>query len=341
MLDKSITLGELAGMLDAELRGDANVVVNGVAPLEIASSEQITFLSNSKLAKQLDSSAAAAVVLRADVAEDYEGAHVLVVSDPYLAYAKMSQIFDPRPSRTVGIHPSAVIAESAKISASASIGANCVIGDNVVVGDHCEIYPGTVISENSCVGARGLIHANVTIYSNVRIGTDAVIHSGAVIGSDGFGFAPTSEGWVKIHQIGGVVIGDRVEIGASTAIDRGAMGDTLIADGVIIDNLVHLAHNVEIGENTALAGCVGIAGSTKIGKNCMLAGAVKVNGHISIADNCVFHGGTIVTKSIEASGTFASATPIQDVGKWRRTSVRYSQLDDIASRLKKLEKSKD
>ncbi len=335
----AITLAELGQQLGAQVAGNDATVLHGIAPLQDAGAEQLSFLASAKFEKHLSETRAGAVILKQGSDVAYEG-NVLWVDDPYAAYAKASALFDPRPKRTAGIHPSAVVAESAQIAASASIGANCVIGDNVVVGEGCEIYPGVVISEDSSLGDNCLIYANVTLYSKVRIGSDVIIHSGTVIGSDGFGFAPSAQGWIKIHQVGGVIIGDRVDIGANTAIDRGAIGDTVIHDGVIIDNQVHIAHNVEIGENTAVAGCVGIAGSAKIGKNCTFAGAVAVNGHIEIADNCHFNGGTIVTKGTTEPGMFASATPMLDVKTWRKSAVRFGQLDDLAGRIKKLEKSK-
>lgn len=335
---KSISVKALAEVLGAELRGDDSGSVDSLASLEDAKSNHLTFLSSKKYGKFLAETQAGAVILKPEFADTYRGTS-LIVDDPYLCYAKASALLDPRPRRESGVHPSAVVADTAVIGEGTSVGANCSIGENVVIGKNCEIYPGVVISEDSRLGDECLIHANVTIYSNVRVGNQVIVHSGTAIGSDGFGFAPSSQGWVKIHQLGGVVIGDRVDIGACTAIDRGAVGDTIIHDGVIIDNQVHIAHNIEIGENTAVAGCVGMAGSSKIGKNCTFAGAVAVNGHIEIADNCHFHGGTIVTKGTDEPGVYASATPMLDLKTWRRSAVRFGQLDDLAGRVKKLEKS--
>ncbi|MFL0798955.1 MAG: UDP-3-O-(3-hydroxymyristoyl)glucosamine N-acyltransferase [Agarilytica sp.] len=334
------SLKELSSHLSARLVGDGAIKLSGIASLETATSGELSFLSSKSYIGSLSNSCAGAVILREEYLAGYDGP-ALVLDDPYKAYALASALFDPRPKRIEGIHPSAVVSDSAEVAPSASVGPNCVIGDNVKVGAGCEIYPGVVISENSQLGENCLIYPNVSLYSNVRIGSNVIIHSGTTIGSDGFGFAPSAEGWVKIHQLGGVVIGDNVEIGAGTAIDRGAIGDTVIHDGVIIDNQVHMAHNVEVGENTAIAGCVGIAGSTKIGKNCTFAGAVAVNGHIEIADNCHFNGGTIVTKGTKNAGVFASATPMQDVKNWRKSAVRFGQLDDLAGRIKKLEKEQN
>lgn len=332
-----IRLADLADKLDVTLHGDGEFIVSGIASLQDASASDLSFLSSQKFEKFLAATNAGAVILKQENLAAFSG-NALVVEDPYKAYAEASAMFDPRLRRAVGIHASAVVSESAKIAASASIGAHCVIGDNVEVGEGCEIYPGVVIAENCHLGNDCLLYANVTLYSDVRIGCNVIIHSSTSIGSDGFGFAPSKDGWVKIHQLGGVEIGNNVEIGAGTAIDRGTIGDTVIHDGVIIDNQVHMAHNVEVGENTAIAGCVGIAGSTKIGKNCTFAGAVAVNGHIEIADNCHFNGGTIVTKGTKEAGAFASATPMQDVKSWRKSAVRFGQLDDLAGRIKKLEK---
>ena len=335
---KEATLRELADYLGADLQADdETIVVTGLADLQRADAAQISFLSSKTYLKYLNETKAAAVVLRADAVEGFAG-NKLILADPYEGYAKLSKFFDPRPARKVGVHPSATVAATAQIGQNTSIGANCVIEDNVVIGDNCEVYPGTVIAENSSLGDNCLIYQNVSIYSNVRIGHDVIIHSGTVIGSDGFGFAPTKQGWVKIHQIGGVVIGNYVEIGANTAIDRGALEDTVIHDGVIIDNLVHIAHNVEIGEGSAVAGCVGIAGSTEIGKRCVFGGGVLINGHIELADDTHCHGGTVVTKGTKEGGAFASATPQMEVKKWRKAMVRFGQIDEMANRLKQLEK---
>lgn len=330
-------LKQLADLLNAEMIGDPQYKVDSIATIESAEATDLTFVASEKYEKYLADTRAGIVVLSSAAADKF-GGNKLLVSNPYLAYAQLSKIFDPRPRRETGVHPSATVAETAKIAASASIGANCVIGENVVVGENVEIYPGCFVGEDSSIGDNGLIYANVSLYSNVKIGKNAVIHSGTAIGSDGFGFAPSKDGWTKIHQLGGVTIGDNVDIGANTAIDRGALEDTVIEDNVIIDNLVHIAHNVKIGSGSAIAGCVGIAGSAVIGKNCTVAGAVAINGHIDIADNTHFHGGTIVTKGNAEAGIFASATPMMEVKQWRKNSVRYRQLDDWAERLKALEK---
>lgn len=227
----------------------------------------------------------------------------------------------------------------ATLGQNIKVAPGCVVEAGAVIGDNTELCAGVVVGPNACVGSDCLLHANVTIAHHCVLGDGVKIHSGTTVGSDGFGYAPNAkEGWVKIHQLGRVVIANNVEIGANCAIDRGAIKDTHIAEGVIIDNLVHIAHNVTIGKRTAIAGCVGIAGSTNIGAGCTMGGFVAINGHLTIGDNVHFNGGTVVTKSISEAGHYASGSPMQDVRSWRRSMVRVTQLDDLASRLKALEK---
>ena len=338
MQGSTFTLQQLAEHLTCEYVGDANCQVNAIAPVELASGSDLTFVAQDRLLKLL-SECNAGVVLLSPVNQSHFSGNKLLITDPYLAYAKLSKLFDSRVLRNPGIHPSAVVSSSAKIAPTVAISANCVVGDNVEIGENTELYPGCVIGDSVVLGAGCLLHANVTLYAEVIVGDCVIIHSGTVIGSDGFGFSPSKDGWTKIHQLGRVRIGNRVEIGANTAIDRGALTDTEIGDGVIIDNQVHLAHGVKVGRNTAIAGCVGVAGSTVIGENCTVAGMVAINGHISIADNTHFNGGTVVTKGNTEPGVFASTTPLQDVRSWRKNSVRYTQLDEMAARIRKLEKA--
>ncbi|WP_188150194.1 UDP-3-O-(3-hydroxymyristoyl)glucosamine N-acyltransferase [Teredinibacter waterburyi] len=338
MQGSTFNLQQLAEHLACEFVGDASYEVNAVAPVEVATRSDLTFVAQERLLKLLAECNAGIVLLNPAHESDFSG-NKLLVTDPYLAYAKLSKLFDMRVARNQGVHPSAVVSSSAKIAPTAAVSANCVVGDNVEIGENTELYPGCVIGDGVVIGARCLLHANVTLYADVILGNDVIIHSATVIGSDGFGFSPSKDGWIKIHQLGRVRIGNRVEIGANTAIDRGALTDTEIGDGVIIDNQVHLAHGVKVGRNTAIAGCVGVAGSTVIGENCTIAGMVAINGHISIADNTHFNGGTVVTKGNTEAGVFASTTPLQDVRSWRKNSVRYTQLDEMASRIRKLEKA--
>ncbi|WP_373082365.1 UDP-3-O-(3-hydroxymyristoyl)glucosamine N-acyltransferase [Zhongshania sp.] len=331
------SLGELAEYLDAELVGDANHRINGIADLQTASASELSFINQESYAQYLAECESGAVILSDDFADKYNG-NKLIVSNTYLAYAKVSALFESLSALPAGAHPSAVIATSAEVHPSAAIGANCVIGENARIGAGVKLYSGVSIGDRATIGDNTLLHPNVVVYHSVCIGSNCIIHSGTVLGSDGFGFAPVRGGWEKIHQLGAVIIGDNVEIGSNTSIDRGALGNTVIGDNVIIDNLVHIAHNVKIGKGSAIAGCVGIAGSATLGEGCTVAGAVAINGHITIANNSHFHGGTIVTKGNTEPGVFASAPPQQDVKKWRRNSVRYTQLDDMSSRIRQLEK---
>lgn len=336
-MSSSFNLNDLATLLDAQLLGDGSCVISGIGDAATAVAGQATFISNKKYLPQLDSSAASVVLLSAPL-DKCAVANQLVVADPYLAYAKLSLIFDNRPKTPVLIHPAATIDPSAKLGANVRIAAGCVVEAGAEIGDNSELCAGAVVGPNAKLGEDCLLHANATIAHHCVLGRRVKVHSGTTIGSDGFGYAPSrEEGWVKIHQLGRVVVGDDVEIGANCAIDRGAIKDTVIADGVIIDNLVHIAHNVTIGRRTAIAGCVGIAGSTEVGAGCTMGGFVAINGHLQIADNVHFNGGTVVTKSITEAGHYASGSPMQDVRSWRRNMVRLSQLDEWVGRIKKLE----
>ena len=323
---------------DAELLGEESMIVDGLASLSKASATHLTFLSHDKYLSSLKACRAAAILLKPEHASSFSG-NRFVVSDPYLAFAVVSELFVRRTKHKAGIHVSASISPSALIADSASIGQNVVIGDHVRIGEHCEIHSNVCIGERSLIGNSCILYSNVSVYHDVKIGSHVTIHSSAVIGADGFGFAPDKNiGWRKIYQLGGVTIGDRVEVGASTTIDRGAIDDTVIADGVIIDNQVQIGHNCHVGENSAIAGCSGIAGSTTIGRGCTVAGGVGINGHISIADNSHFLGGSVVTKGTRKGGVYASGAPMMEVKPWKRSTVRVSQLDELFERVKSLEK---
>ncbi|MFT7558472.1 MAG: UDP-3-O-[3-hydroxymyristoyl] glucosamine N-acyltransferase [Flavobacteriales bacterium] len=329
-------LSELALIVDGEFRGDADTELSSLADLRAAGEQQLSFLSSDKYEAYLLESRAGAVLLKNGYEGDFTG-NTIFVPDPYLAYAKLSALFTLRSKRAAGIHPSAVIESGAKISDSAAIGPNCFVGHDAVIHDNVELYAGVAVGERCVIGEGSTLYNNVVLYHDVLLGDRVAIHANTTIGSDGFGYAPSKAGWQKIHQLGTVIIGSDVEIGANTAIDRGAIENTIIDDGVIIDNQVHIAHNVRIGKRTAIAGCVGIAGSTRLGENCAVAGMVAINGHINVADNTVFHGGTIVTRGNSEGGQFASAAPLQDVDQWRKNSVRVRQLDKLFRRVKKIE----
>lgn len=333
----TMTLGQLAEALGATLQGAEAVQITGLATLQEAGPGQLSFLANPQYRKYLEHSQAAAVLLKAADAEGFAG-NALIVPDPYLAYARISHLFDPKPKAVAGIHPSAVVAEDAQVDVSACIGPFVVIesgariGANVTLGAHC------VIGARSVIGEGGWLAPRVTLYHDVTIGKRVVIQSGAVIGGEGFGFANEKGVWQKIAQIGGVTIGDDVEIGVNTAVDRGALSDTRIGDGVKLDNQIQIAHNVQIGDHTAMAACVGISGSARIGKHCMLAGGVGLVGHIDICDNVFVSGMTMVTRSITEPGSYSSGTAMQPLADWRKSAARIRQLDDMAKRLQQLEK---
>jgi len=333
----TIKLGQLAEFLGATLRGDPETKITGLATLQEAGPAQLSFLANPQYRKYLAGSQAAALLLKEADAEGFAG-NALVVPDPYLAYARISHLFDPKPKATAGIHPSAVIAADAVVDPTASIGPFVVIEAGARVGAHVTLGAHCVVGARSEIGEGGWLAPRVTLYHDVRIGKRVVIQSGAVLGGEGFGFANEKGIWQKIAQIGGVTIGDDVEIGVNTAIDRGALADTVIGNGVKLDNQIQIAHNVQVGDHTAMAACVGISGSTKIGKHCMLAGGVGLVGHIDICDNVFLTGMTMVTHSITEPGAYSSGTAMQPAAEWRKSAARIRQLDDIARRLKQLEK---
>lgn len=340
------TLADIAERFSLRLAGrsgvtvDGAVNVRGLATLVAAEAGEISFFANLAYRKQLQETRAAAVILKENAVEDCP-VPCLVAENPYLAYARISSLFDATPRPAAGVHATAVVAPTAIISPSATIGPQCVIGADAVVGDGVVVSAGSVVGDACVVGARSYLHPRVTLYHGVTLGEDVVIHAGAVIGADGFGFAPDfgagGLGWCKIHQLGGVVIGNRVEIGANTCIDRGALDDTVIGDGVIIDNLVQIAHNVKIGDNTAIAACTGIAGSTEIGRHCTIAGAVGIVGHLKIADRVHVTAKSLVTGSITEPGSYSSGTALSPTTTWRRNAVRFSQLDSLFQRVRTLE----
>ncbi|UCX05160.1 UDP-3-O-(3-hydroxymyristoyl)glucosamine N-acyltransferase [Shewanella glacialimarina] len=333
---QQVTLKEIGQLLNATIRGDDTQIVMSVATLEDAIEGQLSFLANSKYRAQLEATQASAVLLTEKDAADYKGT-AIIVADPYVGFARVAQLLDTSPKAAVGIHPSAQIDASAKLGENVSIGANAVIGANVILSDNVQIGPGSVVGESSIIGQNSCLWANVTLYHNVHIGTDCTIHSASVIGSDGFGYANENGNWIKIPQTGGVRIGNRVEIGASTSVDRGALSHTEIHDGVIIDNQVQIAHNVVIGQNTAIAGGTIVAGSSTIGKYCIIGGGCGVSGHISIADGVHISGGTNVTSVIREKGIYSSATIAMENKLWRRNTVRFRQLDELFARVKQLE----
>jgi UDP-3-O-[3-hydroxymyristoyl] glucosamine N-acyltransferase len=334
---KSYSLAELAQYIDAELVGDPNHHVSAFASLQSAQAHDISFIASPAYARYLATSGAGAVILNHEQATLFAG-NKLVVANPYVGYARLTRLFDHSRTEVAGVHPSAVIGDGVMLGENVSIAPHAVVGRGVSLGDGVVVGPGTVIGEDTIIGNNTRLMANVTIYHGISIGSDCIIHSGSVIGADGFGFAPNGKEWIKIHQLGSVIIGNRVEIGACSTVDRGALGNTVLDDGVIIDNLVHIAHNVRLGKNCAMAATSAIAGSTTVGENCTFAGGVGVVGHIDIGDNIHFTGMTMVSSSLSEPGSYSSGTPISTTKEWRKNAVRFRQLDAIAARLSRLEK---
>lgn len=337
----SLTLADIARHLDVPLSGNAQTPIRGLATLKDAEPDQIAFLTNRAYLKDLATTRAGAVLLHPEHSKTCPVPR-LELDNPYLGYARLSQLFDPLPARDrTGIHPAAVVADDATLGEGTCVAANAVIESGAVLGERVVVGPGSVVGADSQLGEGSRLHANVTVCHGVVIGKRAILHSGCVIGGDGFGFAHDGGAWHKIAQLGGVVLGDDVEVGSCSSIDRGALGDTLIGSDVKIDSQVQIAHNVQIGDHSALAGCVGIAGSTRVGKHCMLGGGVGLSGHLTLCDGVQVTGMSLVTNSIHASGVYSSGTGAMENHQWRKNAVRFKQLDDIAKRLARLEKHRD
>ncbi|MEC7119998.1 MAG: UDP-3-O-(3-hydroxymyristoyl)glucosamine N-acyltransferase [Pseudomonadota bacterium] len=321
-------LAELASQLGAELRGDTQQVITGLASLAEAQSGHLTFLANPRYRSQLNDTQAGVVLLRAVDIGDYQG-NILIVDNPYAAFARLTHVFDQTPKRATGIHPTAQIAADALIDPTAAIGAFVVVESGAKIAANVVLEAGVQIGEYAEIGAGSWIGGHAVVHHRCLIGQRVRIHAGAVIGADGFGFAPHQGHWHRIAPLGRVVIGDDSRIGANTTIDRGALSDTRLGQNVIIDNQVQIAHNVVIGDHTAIAACCGISGSTSIGAHCVLAGGVGVVGHIQIADHVHITGMTMVTKSIEKSGSYSSGTAMSDTAHWKKMAVRMRQLPDL------------
>ena len=326
------TLRELADEFSCRLYGDPGRTVARVGTLSGAGPDAVSFLANPLYRAQLAGTRAGAVVL---AEKDRAGCPTacLVHERPYATYARIAARLHPPPESTAGVHPGAVVAASARVAPSAEIGANAVIGEGCEIGDAAVVGPGCVLGANVRVGAATRLVARVALLDGVRIGARCIVHAGAVIGADGFGFAPEGGQWVKIPQVGSVVIGDDVEIGANTTIDRGTIEDTVIEDGVKLDNLVQIAHNVRIGAHTVLAGTAAVAGSTKIGKRCMIAGGAAVINSIKVCDDVTLTVRAVVTKNIDKPGVYSGLFPAEEAAKWRRDVARFRRLDELMARV--------
>jgi UDP-3-O-[3-hydroxymyristoyl] glucosamine N-acyltransferase len=331
------TLAELSTVSGAKLRGDPQRVVDKVMPLADADETSISFLANPRYKSQLSHTRAAAVVLPPDDADDC-AADCLISDNPYLAHAKILTLLHPAREPVPGIHASAVVDESAVIDPTAEIGPGCFVGAGVRIAARTIIGPNCVVLDGVDIGPETQLVASVTLGSQTVLGARCLLHPGVVVGGDGFGLANDEGAWVKVPQVGRAVLGDDVEVGSCSSIDRGALGDTVIADGVKIDSQVHVAHNVHVGKHTAMAGCAAVAGSSTIGEYCTLAGAAGVTGHVELADHVHVSGMTAVTRSIDKPGLYTGTVPAMDHAVWLKNFARLRHLDDMVRRVKKLEK---
>jgi UDP-3-O-[3-hydroxymyristoyl] glucosamine N-acyltransferase len=365
----AFTLEEIAARFGGDIVGDRTHRVSNLAPLDQAGPEHLAFLANPKYLSQVDTTQAGAVLINADDLAKLaspDGRNFIVTPNPYAYFARVAQAFidlaapkavpgvhprpyltyariatrlHPPPAAVAGVHPSAVIAQSAQVAPTAEVGPQAVVGPGCRIGDAAVIGPGSVLGKDVSIGARTRLVARVTVLDGVRIGARCILHPGSVIGADGFGFAPDGGQWLHIPQLGSVTIGDDVEIGANTTVDRGTIDDTVIENGVKLDNLVQIAHNVRVGEHTVMAAMSGAAGSTRIGKRCMIGGGVVMINQIEICDDVLLLFRSVVTKSIEVPGTYSGSLPAEEASKWRRNAARFRKLDSLATRLAEAERA--
>jgi len=333
-----LSLAQLADLTGAQLHGDAACMLSGVGSLDDAQSGQIAFLSSNRFRRYLPDTAASAVILQeADLEQCPTNA--LISDNPYLAYALVAAALTAGEPLPAGVHDSAVVDTSARIAASARVEANCTLGADVEIGEDVIVGPNCVVADGCRIGAGSRLVASVTLGPGTILGERCVIHPGAVLGADGFGMANDQGRWVKVPQLGHLVLGNDVEIGACTTVDRGALKDTVLEDGVKLDNNIQIGHNVSVGKHTAMAANVGISGSTRIGAYCTVAGAVGMAGHLELADHTHISGLTAITRSIREPGVYTSTVPAMPHDQWRKNFVRLKQLDDMARRLRALEKA--
>ena len=322
----AITLGELAVRYGLELAGDPGQTIDGVAPLAAAAEGKLSFCTGPKFRKQLAATRATAVVLPRELAADCPVA-ALISQNPYASFARIAAGLHPPAAVKPGVAAGAQVAGTAAIASSAWIGAHTVIGDRVVIGERCFVGPHCVIEDGARLGEDCRLQARVTICHDVTVGARCIFNPGAVVGSDGFGFAPDVDGYVKVPHLGSVRLGNDVDVGANTTIDRGTIEDTVIGDGVKLDNQVQVGHNCRIGAHTVIAGCVGISGSSVIGSRCMIGGAVGIAGHLEIGDGVVVTGYSLVTHSLPGPGIYSSGMPAIEAAKWRRAVARLHRLE--------------
>ncbi|MFT4171117.1 MAG: UDP-3-O-(3-hydroxymyristoyl)glucosamine N-acyltransferase [Rhodocyclaceae bacterium] len=334
---KALSLYDIVEQLGGECRGDGATLIEQIAPLDRAGAGEIGFVAQAKYRRALDTTRAAAVIVPPALADAYAGPRI-VAPNPYLYFARLAQLLNPVERPAPGVHPSAVVLSD--VPASASVGPLAYVAEGCTIGEGVVIDAGCVVEARVSIGAGTHLHPRVTVYHDSVIGARCILHAGVVVGSDGFGFAPRQDGsWEKIPQIGRAVIGDEVEIGANTAIDRGALDDTVIEHGAKLDNLIQVAHNCRIGENTAMAALTGMAGSSTLGKRVMVGGQAGVMGHVDVADDVVVSARSFISKSVTERGVYTSAIPAQHHREWMRNSVHLRHLDDLAERVRTLEKT--
>ena len=332
-----LSLAAIVSRFGGRVCGDTGTVVSQVGSLENAGDGQIAFFSNPRYKSKLEATRASAVVL-APSAEGFTELPRIVADNPYAYFARLSRLFNPEPLQSPGVHADALVDASASVASSAHIGPGAVIGPDAAIGDGASVGAGAHVGEGVKIGAGSKLYPRVVIYPGCTIGARVTLHSGVVIGADGFGLAQEEGRWLKIPQIGAVVLGDDVEVGANTTIDRGALHDTVIEDGVKMDNQIQIAHNVKIGANTAIAACVGIAGSAIIGRNCAIGGAAMLRGHIVIADNVSISAGTLVQKEILEPGEYTGVYPFTTFRRWVRNAAHLQELDELVKRVRRLER---
>lgn len=336
-MSKQYSLDEIISALGGLVLGDSSTLIRRVSSLANASPGDISFVSDSKYEKAVADSKASAFILKQSHAY-LTAKPKIIVDNPYAYFAKLSAFLNPVVVPEIGIASTAVVSDSARIASTCSVGSHVVIGENVVLGDHVVIKSGCVIENDVVIADHSCLEPNVTIKHRCQIGKNCHIFSGAVIGSDGFGYAEENGRWIKIPQVGRAILHDHVDVGANTTIDRGALDDTIIEEGVKLDNLIQIGHNCIIGAHTVIAGCVGIAGSARIGKHCRIGGAAMILGHLEIADNVTISPGSMITRSLMAPDTYTALMPFQTHKAWLNTAAKIRHLDDFADKIKQLEK---
>ncbi|MCE5180413.1 MAG: UDP-3-O-(3-hydroxymyristoyl)glucosamine N-acyltransferase [Betaproteobacteria bacterium] len=331
------SLGEIVANFGGELIGDADILIKQAAPLSTATAEHISFLANPKYRWQLGNCKAGAVIM--NITERHATDLPRILSDnPYAYFAKVSALLNPTRAEAPGVHSTTVIEQAAIIPGSATIGAFTFVGARVKIGENVVIGPGCYLGDDVVIGDDSRLYPQVVVYHNCLIGKRVILHSGVVVGADGFGLAQENGCWIKVPQIGRVTIGNDVEVGANTTVDRGALDDTVIEDGVKLDNQIQIAHNVHIGAHTAMAGCVGVAGSARIGRHCTVGGGAVILGHLEIADRVNVSAGTLITKSIAKPGEYTSVMPFSSHSEWLRNAAHLRHLDKLAKKLGEMEK---